>query len=530
MLRIFHGPAGTRIVRAALLLGLIVLAGCGSSRALRTPAPSSGASRTASASESFGASRILLRGLENPRGYAAGGSLYIAEQVTPLGDMALSELIRVDPVTGGVRAVRRLGSAFDQAVLAVDALWVTTTRGLTSWLWRLDPDSLAVRSRKLLPGSGQNDGIVGTMALAGGWLWVGNSDRLDRVLPATSEVTAAVPVPGAQGIDVAADPAGRVLIVSEGHERARVQRRDSVTGALIAQSPVFEGVTKPYIGGISAGGVWISEGGGMMGAVERLGLVTLRPTALPGAQPHPGESGPPRIDGTNGIAARLIAGVLWVTQPLGGARRNYCGDPVSGQRRATLELPPQGSLLAVDPTSIYYITGASSPVRAELVRAPLNPRCRAGGPTASHNPRAVPSIHKVVLDVLYVSGIGSVRFGASPADVRVAIDSLLEQRGGAYTRGGSCRVNHEITWLDQWTASGEPALTVYFARSAFAGYQFGALNTISPPRNPPGGWVLATARGLRVGDTLARGQQLHGRSFATTTAQGGSWAVVVAAD
>ena len=441
--------------------------------------------------------------------------------------MALSELMRVDPVTGDVRVVRRLGSVFDQAVLADGVLWVTSTRGLTSWLWRLDAGSLAVRSRELLPGSGPNEGIVGTMALAGGWLWVGNADRLDRVSPATGEVTAAVPVRGAQGIDVAADAAGRVLIVSEGHERARVQRRDRGTGALITQSPVFEGMTKPYIGGISAGGVWISEAGGMMGAVERLSLVTLRPTGFPGAQPHPGESGPPRIDGTNGIAARLIAGVLWVTQPFGGARSNYCGDPVSGQRRATLGLPAQASLLTVDPTSIYYITGASSPVRAELVRGPINPRCRVGGPTTSQSPGPVSSTHKVVLDVLYTNGIGRVRFGASPADVRAAIDSLLGQRGGAYSRGGSSRVNHEITWFDQWTASGEPALTVYFGRSAFAGYQFGALNTMSPPRNPPGGWVLATARGLRVGDTLARGRQLYGRSSATSTAQGGSWAVRV---
>jgi hypothetical protein len=116
-------------VRAALLLGLIGLAGCGSSRPSRTPASISPSSVTASSSESFGASRVLLRGLQNPQGYAAGGSLYIAQQVTPPGDMALSELMRVDPVTGDVRVVRRLGSVFDQAVLADGVLWVTSTRG-----------------------------------------------------------------------------------------------------------------------------------------------------------------------------------------------------------------------------------------------------------------------------------------------------------------------------------------------------------------------------------------------------------------
>jgi hypothetical protein len=74
-------------------------------------------------------------------------------------------------------------------------------------------------------------------------------------------------------------------------------------------------------------------------------------------------------------------------------------------------------------------------------------------------------------------------------------------------RGGSCHVDHQITWLDQWAAPGEPALTVCFGRSVFVGYQFGDLNMLSTPRNPPGGWGLATNRGLRVGDTLARGRR-----------------------
>ena len=68
---------------------------------------------------------------------------------------------------------------------------------------------------------------------------------------------------------------------------------------------------------------------------------------------------------------------------------------------------------------------------------------------------------------------------------------------------------------------------MYFSRSAFAGYQVGDLNATSPPRNPPGGWSLATARGLRVGDSLVRGRELYGRAFAISAAQGGSWATRV---
>lgn len=75
-------------------------------------------------------------------------------------------------------------------------------------------------------------------------------------------MTAKLPVPDARGIDVAADAAGRVLIDSEGQQLAHVQRRDPATGRLIAQSPIYQGVSKPYIGGIFDGGVWISEAGG----------------------------------------------------------------------------------------------------------------------------------------------------------------------------------------------------------------------------------------------------------------------------
>jgi hypothetical protein len=47
--------------------------------------------------------------------------------------------------------------------------------------------------------------------------------------------------------------------------------------------------------------------------------------------------------------------------------------------------------------------------------------------------------------------------------------------------------------------------------------------------SPPGrGLALATTRGLRIGDALARGRQLYGRSFAISAAQGGSWDVRVA--
>lgn len=78
----------------------------------------------------------------------------------------------------------------------------------------------------------------------------------------TAQATVTSRVPGAQGIDVASNPSDSVLIDSEGHEIARVQRRDPHTGAVQAQSPKYQGVTNPGIGGVSDGGIWLSEAGG----------------------------------------------------------------------------------------------------------------------------------------------------------------------------------------------------------------------------------------------------------------------------
>lgn len=154
-----------------------------------------------------------------------------------------------------------------------------------------------------------------------------------------------------------------------------------------------------------------------------------------------------------------------------------------------------------------------------------------GGDTRAESHRAcVPMTwRRCVLDVLRPDGIGRLRFGASPGVVRTAIDSLLGQPGGADEHGGTCGIDHQIKWWDQWTGSGEPALTVYLRRRAFVGYQAGDPPGPSVLRNPPGGWSLATTRGLRVGNTLARGRKLYGPAFTASTAQGGSWRVRVSA-
>jgi Protein of unknown function (DUF4232) len=364
--RMPRGTAG--VLRMALLLSLLVLAGCGSSHASRSSRRSRGA-RSASA-QSGGDGRVLLRGLEDPEAYAAGGSLYVAHEVTPPADAhtaVISELMRVSPISGRILAIRRLGSMFDQALFVDGELWVTSTplavSGSVTWLWRLDPTSLAARSRTILPGPGRNT-TEGSMAVAGGQLWVATK-TLSAVSLSSGQArqTTGVIYPG--GMQIAADPAGRTLLASVGSEHpTRIERLDPNTGATLAESGSFWSVTKPLIGGISNGGAWVSDATGMAGSFFRLDVNTLKITHT---------QGPAVMIATNGIRAQVIDGILWVTQPAGGSPRNYCGDPVTGSRRAPLPLSGDSLFLTADTTSFYYEPLETSP--AEIVRAPIDPRC-----------------------------------------------------------------------------------------------------------------------------------------------------------
>jgi hypothetical protein len=153
-----------------------------------------------------------------------------------------------------------------------------------------------------------------------------------------------------------------------------------------------------------------------------------------------------------------------------------------------------------------------------LVAAVVVPAASSSGAAGGRAPAS-----KVrALDVLRANGIGKVHFGASPGALRREIDSLVGGTGSGYQPGGSCDLDHQMTWRDQPTASGSPPLIVYFRHSAFVGYQFGDPNR---PRHQSKGWTLATTRGLRLGVALARGRQLYGHRFTLSAAQGGSWSL-----
>lgn len=342
--------------------------------------------------------RARVPGTSVAGAYVAGGALYVTVDTSRPGAVNVrSELLRVDPASLRASAGLRLGSMFDDALLAHGVLWVVTSQGRNLWLWRLVPGSLVAMSRTALPQGWSRFGWsgLGSLAVAGGWLWVGANDRLDRVSLQSGRVTGQTTVSRAGGgVEVAASPSGRVLLDSEGLAGGRLQLRDPQTGRLLAASPWLDSVIHPAIGGIIGHWAWIDVATGMMGYVQRVDLDHLTSLGPPGesAVVSPGHT-PTVIFGTNGIEARIMDDVLWVTQAVGGADDNYCADPTTGQPRAFLHgADDAGYGLAASPTRLFFVTGVGPRDAPEIVSEPLDRACLTSSPSprsAMPNPQLV---------------------------------------------------------------------------------------------------------------------------------------------
>jgi outer membrane protein assembly factor BamB len=300
-------------------------------------------------------------------GYAAGGSLYLT-QTSPLGEHTgeIYEVSRINPQTGQMLAARRFDDQLDCLLLAGGSLWATTSASDTT-LWRLDPRSLAVRSHVRVPTSRFAEGIVGSLAAAGGKLWVGTGE-LARVSLTSGRVEHVVTLPFRGPVQVAADSTGRILVASLGFEHpVHIARLNPQTGAVVSQQTIPLSVSQPTLGGIVDGRVWIDNTAGAKTIMARLSidpLTAARTTPL--ATP------------ANRVIVRVLDGVVWVTEPLRDTNLNYCADPITG--RPLVELPPlpgDSVLLAADASTIYYI---DLPLNAHSVRlesAPISRRCQA---------------------------------------------------------------------------------------------------------------------------------------------------------
>ncbi len=364
------------------MLASALLAACGSSPA-GTPAsapsstalPSPAGQPAHPATPSVG-NTVLDRQLLDPTVAVTGSGVYVAWQVSPAGGVVRAELARVDPASGRIEATRLLGAAFGQAVSTGGALWVAVTAPPDITLLRLSPQALKLTARWRIA-SNSSQGLAPTaLAVAGGGLWAAGGNRLLRLSLPGARITASIIMPGAASSDLSADAAGTVLIVGESDSggRGAVQRRNPATGAILAAHPVL-GVAAPAVAGPACSAVWVSEPTGMLGYVQRLDATTLAAATTRNCELE--RSTNTCLTGTNAITARIAGGLLWITQPVGGAARNYCADPSDGLPLAPIGLPQpdQDDLLAIGPHQIFYaVPGRTG---SYLRQTPIPAGCRA---------------------------------------------------------------------------------------------------------------------------------------------------------
>jgi hypothetical protein len=117
-------------------------------------------------------------------------------------------------------------------------------------------------------------------------------------------------------------------------------------------------------------------------------------------------------------------------------------------------------------------------------------------------------------------GIGNVAFGQPRSTVVRRLERLL---GTPHeTIPGICGFGRSTDWIGLNVDSNtvpSAELTLQFKQSRFVGYTYNT-NKMGPSRRPHG-VLLATARGLMLGDTVARARHLYGRAFIQTrVAQG----------
>jgi hypothetical protein len=283
--------------------------------------------------------------LRNPYLTSTGGGLYLRWDLRP--QIPSPEgLARVDPATGEILAANTsITDVMGAPAYAAGFLWITDSATDGEYLLRLNQQTLAVTGQvKVTTGNAPYTASYGGdshIAFAGGLVWADGASRLIAVDPSTMAVQRAVTFKSANSFggaiesDVTASSDGRTLVVSEANSGVgTLQRRDPVTGALLVSAPA-SGVIAPVLDGIVSDSLWISVPTGMMGYVARLDATTLQAAG----PPSPGTGSAIDIEGSNGIQAHLWGGALWITNEAGGPQRNYCADPVTGQRRATSPLP-----------------------------------------------------------------------------------------------------------------------------------------------------------------------------------------------
>ena len=323
---------------------------------------------------------MFRHSLQNPRVTVTNGVVFVAWQTSPPGSAAVrSELARINAATGRIQARQRFSAFVPQVLEAAGSLWVAAWTGsgpATETLLRLNPKTLQVTRRWQIGIGSEPAWAAQVLVVAAGGLWAAAGNRLVRVSLPSGNVTASIALPGADSSDLSAHLAGTELVVGEADSEGlgAVQRRNAVTGAVLASHPV-SGVAAPVVAGPVGSAVWISEATGMMGYVQRLDAASMTADQSNCGE---GQITSTCVSGSNDVTARVADGLLWVTQVAGGKVRNYCADLVDGRKLAPIELPQpnQDLVLAIAPHQIFY--AAPGPKADQYLRQePIPSACRA---------------------------------------------------------------------------------------------------------------------------------------------------------
>jgi hypothetical protein len=136
-----------------------------------------------------------------------------------------------------------------------------------------------------------------------------------------------------------------------------------------------------------------------------------------------------------------------------------------------------------------------------------------GGAAVAMSGTGAPARAVVVQPALHGDGIADARFGNTAGSAIHRVRLLLGRKPVEPDAVvNACRIDHAARW---------PGLTMFFHNARFAGYSY------ELPKHRTREPELATARGLRVGDTLARAHRLYGAGFERSSAQGGSWSATI---
>jgi hypothetical protein len=345
---------------AVLILGL---AGCSSSpsttgsptvHSTATTTPSVPAIQPVVSRSSNGL--LTWSGLPDPTVSDTLVGLYFTWVTSPLEQTPRRvELARINPATGRVQAERALDAV--SMLGAGGSLFVTTWSSNEELLLRLNPQTLVEIGHWRISTGHEFADRNPDMAVARDGLWVAGGNRLVRISLPTGRLTATIDLPGTDESDVASNATGTELLVGVGERATAVERRDPVTGALLASRPI-EDLVAPTISGVTGHDVWISAATGMMGTAELYDASDLRPLGTPcdPATCPCNNSGSTAtcIVGTNDVSAQVTDGRLWVTQGAGGPTRNFCGE-VDGHVLAALPVPNESYVLAIG-TRYLFVT------------------------------------------------------------------------------------------------------------------------------------------------------------------------------